>query len=74
MFACPYSRSEMVKEKKNYWTSCPVNRTEFSKFTGQFQILSDNTLPRPLSPHEMFFFHSLNFFQLCVIMEIDCYS
>ena len=41
------------KEEKNYRTSCPVDRTELSKFTGQFQIFSDNTLPHPLYPHEM---------------------
>ena len=33
----------MVKEGKNYQTSCPVDGTGLSKFTGQFQILSDNT-------------------------------
>ena len=38
--------SEMAKEKKIYRTSGPVDRTEFSKFTGHFQILSDNT-PHP---------------------------
>ena len=42
--------TEIAKEGKNYRTSCPVDRTEFSNFTGQFQILSDNTLPHPLSP------------------------
>ena len=61
----------MAKEKKIYRTSCPEDRTEFSKFTGQFQILSDNT-PPPF-PRE-FFKNSLSFYQLCVIMDIDCYS
>ena len=33
---------EMAKEGKNYRTSCPVDKAEFSKFTTQFQILSYN--------------------------------
>ena len=36
-------QSEMAKEKKIYQTSCPVDRTEFSKFTEHFQILAKNT-------------------------------
>ena len=43
---------------KYYRTSCPV---EVSKFTRQFHISSDNTLPHPLSPNEMFFLINLVF-------------
>ena len=58
----------MAKEKKIYpdIISCPVDRTEFSKFTGQFKFYQ--TTPPPLSHDE--FFNSLSFYQLCVIMDI----
>ena len=75
MFACPYSRSEMVKEKKNYWTSCPVNRTELVvNLLDSFKFYQTTPSPAPFPPMKCFFLHSLNFYQLCVIMEIDCYS
>lgn len=41
--------AEMAKKDKSYRTSCPVDKkTDFSKFTRQFQIISDNT-PSPTS-------------------------
>ena len=45
----------MAKEEKNYRTSCPADRTELSKFTGQFQISSD-TPPIPFPPMIFFLF------------------
>ena len=66
--------AEMAKKDKSYWTSCPVDKkTDFSKFTRQFQIISDNT-PSPTSFPPLIFFNSWSFYQLCVIMDIDCYS
>ena len=41
---------DMAKEEKNYWTSCPVYRTELSKFTGQFLNFFRQHPPPPHFP------------------------
>ena len=53
--SCWISAQRWQKRKKNYQTSCPRDRTELSKFTEQFQFFSDNTLPHPISPWNVFF-------------------